>query len=181
MRAGSRTNSTGATLTSVAVAFAITSVLVALAVPAYGDMIAYMRLRDEARALSLALMMARSEAIKRNARVNVCKSTDLKRCATGEGFETGWIIYQDPGRTGQPDPDGALIRVKSRSPEGITIRGNKPVANVVSYTTWGHARTFTGALQIGTFTVCRKGLRAVQVVLASTGRVRIENSGDICV
>ena len=173
--------STGATLTSLAVAFAISSALVALGVPAYGDMLANMRLRDEARALSLALMLARSEAIKRNARVNVCKSPDLRRCATAGGFEAGWIIYQDPGRTGQPDPDGSLIRVKSRAAEGVTIRGNRPVADVVSYTTWGHARTFTGALQIGTFTVCRKGLRAVQVVLASTGRVRIEISRDICV
>jgi type IV fimbrial biogenesis protein FimT len=181
MRHVNKRKSNGATLTSLVVAIAISGALVALAVPAYGDILAYLRLRSESQALSLALMLARSEAIKRNARVNVCKSTDLKRCAKAGGFEAGWIIYQDPGRTGQPDPDAPLIRVKSGAPEGITIRGNKPVADLVSYTTWGHARTLSGALQIGTFVVCRKGLFAVQVVLASTGRVRIENSRDICV
>jgi len=37
-----------------------------------------------------------------------------------------------------------------------------------------------GALQMGTFVVCRRGQRALHVVLASTGRVRIEKTSDRC-
>lgn len=170
----------GYTLTSTVVTVAIAALLMGLGVPSYGKFLAFYRLRTEAQLLALALNLARSEAIKRNARVNVCKSVDRQTCSDTGGFETGWIIYQDPGRTGQPDPDEALIRIESAAPSGITIRGNRPVANLVSYTTWGHARTLTGALQIGTFTVCRSGLDAVHVVLASTGRVRTENTRLPC-
>jgi hypothetical protein len=37
-----------------------------------------------------------------------------------------------------------------------------------------------GALQMGTFTVCRHGARAVDVVLANGGRVRVSRSGAAC-
>ena len=43
---------------------------------------------------------------------------------------------------------------------GITIRGNLPVADYVSYTSLGYARRTDGALQMGTFTVCRTGHKA---------------------
>ncbi|MBS0319205.1 MAG: GspH/FimT family pseudopilin [Proteobacteria bacterium] len=162
------------------VGLAIASLLVALGVPAYGSFLAAYRLRNEAHDLAQTLMLARSEAIKRNARVNVCKSVDQRRCGAPAGFEAGWIVYEDPGRTGQPGADGVLIRVRPPSAAGVTIRGNRPVADLVSYTTWGHARTLTGALQIGTFTLCLSGQDALHVVLASTGRVRVEATSTRC-
>ncbi|MEO9136354.1 MAG: type IV fimbrial biogenesis protein FimT, partial [Casimicrobiaceae bacterium] len=67
-----------------------------------------------------------------------------------------------------------------RAAPGITIRGNRPVADYVSYTSFGHARRFDGALQMGTFTVCRPGHRARKVILANSGRARIEASPDGC-
>ena len=47
----------------------------------------------------------------------------------------------------------------------------------MSYTSLGHARMLNGALQMGTFTVCRSGQRALHVVLANSGRVRTERTG----
>ncbi len=163
------------------VALAILALLTGLAVPAYGAFLGFYRLHSEAQLLAWAMQMARSEAIKRNVRVNVCKSADRVHCATtGAGFETGWIIHPDPGRTGQPDDDDPPIRIEPHAPDGITIRGNKPVANLVSYTPYGHPRMLNGALQMGTFTLCRHGFNAVNVVLANSGRIRIENSSDPC-
>ena len=37
-----------------------------------------------------------------------------------------------------------------------------------------------GALQMGTLTVCRSGQKALHVVLANSGRVRVEKTGDRC-
>jgi len=37
-----------------------------------------------------------------------------------------------------------------------------------------------GALQMGTFTVCKPGRRAVEVVLVASGRVRIDRIKTIC-
>jgi hypothetical protein len=37
-----------------------------------------------------------------------------------------------------------------------------------------------GALQMGTFTLCRSGQRALRVVLANSGRVRTERTSILC-
>ena len=62
----------------------------------------------------------------------------------------------------------------------IEQRGNRPVADYVSYTGLGHARRVDGALQMGTFVVCRTGHKARKVILANSGRARIEATSDAC-
>ena len=57
---------------------------------------------------------------------------------------------------------------------------NRPLEEYVSYTDLGQARLLNGALQMGTFTVCRSGQLALHVVLANSGRVRIEKTDDRC-
>ena len=50
----------------------------------------------------------------------------------------------------------------------------------MSYTSLGSARMLTGALQMGTFTLCRHGQREMHVVLANSGRVRTERTSTVC-
>jgi len=175
-----RTRDAGFTLLEAVAAVTILALVTGLVVPAFGKYLRWYRLQGEAQALVWALQFARSEAIKRNTRVNVCKSADRISCSKGGGFETGWIIHADPGGAGQPDADDPPIRIEPAAPDGITIRGNKPVADLVSYTAYGHPRLLGGGLQMGTFTLCRPGVDAIHVVLANSGRVRIENTADPC-
>jgi type IV fimbrial biogenesis protein FimT len=132
-------------------------------------------LQDRADALLHALDLARSEAVKRGARVDVCPGAAA--CASGGAlaWEGGWAIIADADR----GEASTIARERAAAP-GITIRGNRPVADYVSYTSAGHARRFDGALQMGTFTVCRPGHRARKVILANSGRARIETSPDAC-
>ena len=90
-------------------------------------------------------------------------------------WERGWIVVPDRDR----DASRAIARERPAG-DGVTIRGNRPVADYVSFTAAGHARRFDGALQMGTFTVCRAGKRARQGVLAGSGRASRETSTDIC-
>jgi type IV fimbrial biogenesis protein FimT len=54
------------------------------------------------------------------------------------------------------------------------------VADYVSFTSLGHARRHDGALQMGSFTVCRAGEDALKVVLANSGRVRVDTTREVC-
>jgi type IV fimbrial biogenesis protein FimT len=169
----------GYSLLELLVTLSLLGGIALLAGPAYERFLAQYRLRSQAHALAGTLNLARSEAVKRGLRVNVCPSTDGTTC-DDVGFEAGWLLHVDADNQGQPDPGERPLRSEPQAPPGITIRGNRPVADFVSYTAYGHARRPNGALQMGTFTVCSPGLPAVHVILAHSGRVRIVETATRC-
>lgn len=170
----------GYTLLDLLVAIAVGALLLLLAVPSYRAWIADAELRDRVEALVNALSLARAEAIKRDARVNLCHSADGVQCAAIGGWETGWLVYADANRNGELDDDETVIRVEGPARPGITMQGNRPVADYVSYTGLGHTRMINGALQMGTFAICRTGTNATDVVLANGGRVRVNRTSRPC-
>jgi type IV fimbrial biogenesis protein FimT len=163
----------GATLLELLLALALAAGLLKLGVPAYGSWIARLEQRSAADALRTALQTARSEAIKRSGRVTVCQTVDGRTCAGRGGWHSGWLTFPDDDADAELDPGDRVIRAEPALARRVTIVGNRPVADYVSYTPYGHARLLNGALHMGTFTVCRSGLTALQVVLANTGRLRI--------
>jgi type IV fimbrial biogenesis protein FimT len=164
----------GFTLVELAIALAIAGIALTVAVPGLGRWINEQQVDDRADALLHGLDRARGEAIRRGGRVDVCPGSG--NCAAGAlPWENGWSIVADAARA-----SGPLIAREAAAAAGITVRGNRPVADYVSYTGLGHARRFDGALQMGTFTVCRAGSRARKVILANSGRVRKETSTEIC-
>ena len=166
--------SRGFTLLELTVALVIAAIVFALGVPGLGSWIAEQELHDRADALLHSLDLARSEAIKRGGRVDVCPGG--AGCTGGAmPWEGGWAVIPDSARAGST----SITRERGAAP-GITIRGNRPVADYVSYTSLGRARRFDGALQMGTFTVCRPGQRARKVILANSGRARIERAPEVC-
>ena len=170
----------GFTLIEALIGMTVVAILLTCIVPAFGGLMAEVQLRSAAYALADALALARSEAIKHGARANLCKSSDRRQCTTAAGWEAGWLLFLDDNRNGALDRDEVVVRVKPLAPRGITARANQPLANYVSFTPLGHARLLSGALQMGTVTVCRPGLRPYHVVLANTGRVRVERPAEIC-
>lgn len=170
----------GLTLLELLIALAIGGILLVLGVAGYRAYIADLEVRDRVEALVETLSFARAEALKRNHRVNLCPTTDLRQCTNTGVWETGWLIYSDLDDDTAPDAGTLPIRVEGPARPGITIRGNRPVADYVSYTSVGNTRMRNGALQMGTFTVCRQGSKAIQVVLANGGRVRVDRTGIAC-
>lgn len=179
----SSTRSCGArafTLVELLVALGILGALIAVAVPAYRTWIAEIQQRNAAHGLLNALQLARSEAIKRGVRVNLCKSTDGASCTTNGGWEAGWVAFADFDASGEVDGAESVIVVEAPLAGAVTIRGNQPVDDYVSYTNLGTARLLNGALQMGTFQVCRSGLTALEVVLANSGRPRLQKTAVPC-
>ena len=86
----------GWTLIELLLALAIAALLAVLALPMYADWIAESQMMNYARDLAGSMNVARSEAIKRGTRVNLCKSANRSTCAVGRRLGTGVCRLRRP-------------------------------------------------------------------------------------
>ena len=170
----------GFTLIELMASVAIAAVLAAAGLPSYRHWLGQYRLNNQAEFLAGAANAARSEAIRRNLRVTLCKSRDAMSCDEDARWEQGWIMFVDRNQNGDLDEGEPLLRVEGPAQAPISVHGNAPVASYISFTALGHARMLSGALQMGTLQLCSPGYEAVKVVLANGGRARIEHTRDRC-
>ncbi|HEX8012772.1 MAG TPA: GspH/FimT family pseudopilin [Casimicrobiaceae bacterium] len=170
----------GFTLIELLIAVALGGLVAALALPSYSQWIASTQLANAAAYLAQTLSVARGEAIKRNLRVNVCKTNDGRQCTDQGAWDAGWIMFVDADRSGDIGIGEAVLHVEGPAQAGITVSGNRPVADYVSYTSLGTSRMLNGALQMGTFVVCKSGQNAIDIVLANGGRARIQKTKRPC-
>lgn len=178
--AGAKRRRQGFSLIELMLALVLFALLFTIVPPAYHDWISAQQLANHAHLVADTLDRARSEAIKHGYRVNVCKTRDGRQCTDRGGWESGWLMYVDENHDGEVDSDEIVLHREGPAPNGITMHGNRPVADYVSYTSLGHARLLSGGLQMGTFVICKPGQNALKVVLANSGRARIDKTREAC-
>ncbi|MGB0218760.1 MAG: GspH/FimT family pseudopilin [Sinimarinibacterium flocculans] len=101
----------GFTLLELLVAAAVLSIIAAVAVPSYRNLIQRNRVVTDANALLTTLTLARSEAIKRNDQVAICRSTDGSSCLSSSGdWGTGAMVFSDQNRNGALDAGEEIVR-----------------------------------------------------------------------
>lgn len=172
---GNRYKHVGFTLMELMVAMAITAILVMQAVPAFSGMLRSLRLSAAASAYFSSASLARSEAIKRNSRVVLCKSALGTACNATGGWDQGWIVFHDANGNAMWDEGEDLVARQGALQSSIRFTGNDPVANYVSYTATGKSKLVSGAFQAGTLTVCaetKAPAEARQIIINGTGRLR---------
>ena len=99
----------GFTLIEALVTIAILAVLAAVAAPSYNNAIMSNKLTSYANSFVSSALLARSEAIKRNTVVRVCRSTDGLACATDGTWQQGWIVFNDIDNDGVVDTNETVI------------------------------------------------------------------------
>lgn len=80
----------GFTLIELMVTLAVAAVLMAIAIPSFTSIINSSRLTSTANELVSSLQLARSEALRRNTRVRVCRSVNGTSCAAAGNWDR-WI------------------------------------------------------------------------------------------
>ena len=92
----------------VLVCLAIVAILAGIAAPSFRDFVNEQRLASTMAQLTNDLNFARTEAIKRNARVLLCaRSQGTPTCANTPEWQNGWLVCYDANNDDQCDAPAA--------------------------------------------------------------------------
>ncbi|OYY93121.1 MAG: hypothetical protein B7Y41_13305 [Hydrogenophilales bacterium 28-61-23] len=172
-RSGPRRRS-GFTLIELMVTISIVAIMATIAVPSFIELIRNSRLTSQANDFVLALMYAKSEAIKRVQSVVVCSSSNGTSCAGSTSWEQGWIVYQDADGDGTADA-GEIMRVWSALGGGNTLRTGARTSLTFQNTGFSIGSN-------STFNLCdaRGVANGRNVVLSPLGRVTTTTPASAC-
>ncbi|HMM76984.1 MAG TPA: GspH/FimT family pseudopilin [Gammaproteobacteria bacterium] len=100
--------SAGFTIVELMITIVVLGIALAFAVPNMQDLIMNNRLTSQLNLLSSNLALARNEAVKQNALVIACASSDGEDCADADtAWDDGWMIFVDRNGDFAPDLDDA--------------------------------------------------------------------------
>ena len=159
----------GFSLHDLMITLCVTSVLGGFAFGATG-LVQETRMTAAVNQLMGNLSLARSEAIKRNAMVVLCKSNDGASCSNEIAWKSGWIVFADENNNHKVDINEPLISVQQALEGNMSLRyGETGAYSYVRYNATGEA--WPGA----TFTFCdgRGAEKAKAVIVYWSGRPRV--------
>jgi type IV fimbrial biogenesis protein FimT len=161
----------GFSVIELMIVLSVAALLIATAVPSFTATIQNNRLVTQVNELHAGLSLARSEAVKRNRSVTVCRSSNGASCAGS--WEDGWIVFVDTDFDGAVDGGEEVLNVKQAVPGNITVDFS---ATQVIYAGNGIARAGSN----GVFTLCdSRGDEAVRgLVISPSGRPRLAMDSD---
>lgn len=156
----------GFTLLELLITVTIAAVLLGIGIPAMEQMIRNQQLVATHNKLVAALLLARSESVKRQKPVILRNSGNL--------WSNGWTLFADENDNGEHDQGEQLLITSGPVPKGIRVSANTPLRQYVRYVPTGRTRMMSGAFQAGTLTLCHEdGLQPLrQLIISATGRMR---------
>lgn len=164
----------GFTLLELMIGLALLALLLTLATPPLRELITANRAAVHAQTLMASLFLARTEAVKRNRRITLCKSADGATCTTAGDWSQGWVVFVDETPFGARDPAEEVVRIQQGLGDDFTLR-NSNAGNWYAYRPDGSALS-SGGLVTGTFRICPgsdSAELAYRVITNITGRPRV--------
>jgi len=153
---------------------ALIGVVAAMVIPSFSQVIKRNRLTSQANDLIASINLARSEAIKRNLNVIICRSNNGTSCANNGGWEQGWLVFTDNNGNTNPDAGEELV-VQQALPGGSTLIPNANYTNRITYQARGYVS------QQGAFVLCSSDADFTMgraIIVSPTGRPRTTAAND---
>ena len=169
----------GFTLIELMVVVAICAILGVVAAPSLKSFVDSVKVSSASNVFLSGLYLARGEAIKRNARVVLCKSADGVSCTASGGWEQGWLVFHDGNGNGLREEREALIHRQQPLAANLLVTSNLNVVRYVSFSPTGGTKLVGGAFQAGTLSICRQSLEGGegrQIILNAAGRPRVQKA-----
>lgn len=155
--------SRGFTLVELATTLAIAGVAVSVAIPSYIEFNQNNNLTTQINQFVSSINYARSEAIKRSARVVMCKSANGTSCNAGtNGWDQGWLIFVDADSDDTLDGGEAIIRVQE------ALSGNTILRGATSNGSFGSSTNIVTYLATGQTTEGRSNNNKLGVILCDS-------------
>jgi type IV fimbrial biogenesis protein FimT len=107
-----RSTHAGFSLIELLVVLTLIGIVTMLAAPSFNSAFLSNRLAAYANSFVASAQLARSEAIKRNRPVHVCRSADGATCATSGAWQQGWIVWSDDNGNGTLDAGEAIVQIQ---------------------------------------------------------------------
>lgn len=157
----------GVTLIELIIALSIVAILTSISAP---SLVNWQRNSERSAAITNfwhAIFLARSEAIKRNSVVVLCKSSDGQQCSnSASNWANGWLVFEniDHDEPAQVDAGEPVLHVYNDA-KGMSIRSNRPAFSF---------RPFAQGSVNGTIVFCdaRGDQSARAIIISHTGRPR---------
>ena len=158
------------TLIELMITLAVAAVVLTIGVPGFGRIIENNQLATTTNSFVSSLTFARSEAVKRNEAVTICRGSVSTNCAAAAGYEQGWLVFIDNNASSTYDASDELLRVNEALPSNFTLRGNGQYQSVFRYTSKGRVAAINGR-----FVLCKGGdlEKSRAVFIETTGRTRL--------
>ena len=141
MNSDKKSTNGGFTLIELLIVLTIASITLGIGVPSFQGFIKSSRVSGLTNQFVTSVNYARSEAVKRGARVTVCKSADQASCTTSGGWDQGWIVFVDAANFDALDDGEEILRVQQDFEGATTLAVVSGAGSIFSYLSRGRLAT----------------------------------------
>lgn len=166
-----KTTAAGFTLVEMLISLSVIGVMMNVGVPLLLTFMEEVQLKGDTNDMFFSLILARSEAVTRNATVSLCKTNPNlpDDCDNSESWESGWIAFVDLDSDGVRDGGETIFNSYTGMNTNSAVSSTS-FANSISYLPSGSSNTN------GIITICVNNNVAQNIFVNATGRPRVSDS-----